>query len=256
MSWFKKLFSRSQESEHADKSQVDDAERRSTTAQKDLSSLRSLTVVEQLGALSIHPSITDQVLAHIRSGGERTPVDELGMNFRLYSNKDGSVNFEMLGRNTMGLHFKPIAYYEVKGSMIEAYVLNEFIRFAKQHSNINSKISVKALTLKENAIIGASSHDMAALAQHLFQKNSGSPAMPLMIENMQYQKVTSNGLNISIQSSAMGALETNLEDEAVEDLADSLLVLYQNRDGLSVHCVDPEYKKLSNLELVGALKGL
>ena len=75
---------------------------------------------------------------------------------------------------------------------------------------------------------------------------------PPTIENMQFEKIYSNGLIISIRSSMMGALETNIEGDEAEEMDDTLLIMYQNNNGISLHTSDSEFYDMQNKGLLTA----
>lgn len=186
--------------------------------------------------------------------GKISPIDKNNMNFRLFTADDGNVNLELLAQNQMGMYFKPIGFFDNKNGEITVTILKEFESdYEKLKSKIKSSISVNILTLKENAFIAAASSDIVSIVKNMINSPKYERDMPLSTENMQFQKANINGLTISVRSSMMGALETNLEDNDYE-LEDSLLVMYQNINGISLHSTDSEFNEMQSKSLLSAFK--
>lgn len=189
----------------------------------------------------------------IGNKGKIFPIDKNSMNFRLFTSDDGNVNLELLAQNQIGMYFKPIGFFDNKSGEITITILKEFESdYEKLKSKIKSTISVNFLTLKENAFIAAASSDIVSIVKSMFNSPKYERGMP-SIENMQFQKTNINGLTISVSSSMMGALETNLEDDDYE-LDDSLLVMYQNNNGISLHSTDSEFNEMQSKSLLSAFK--
>ena len=255
MGWIRKIFGKPNKTgESSDRGDINKTSS-SKKSRRSFMDLEQSPIDVQLASLTVDNWLLKHLDEHLKSGNERSPLDVLGMSMRLYSTNAGTVNLELLGRNSLGLYFKPLAYYTKTGSNFSAHVLHEFYDEAHKHHNLSgSTFTLKSLSLKENALIGSASNDIIPVIRKMFNKGPRVP-MPLMIENMQQEHIVSNGLQISIQTSMMGALETNLDDEKF-NLDEPMLVMYQNRDGITLHCVDSEWDKLQKLELIGAFKGL
>jgi hypothetical protein len=211
-------------------------------------------LTEMLLVLFDKKTIT-KVKDQLKSKTQKIPIDSLNMNFRLFLSKSGNINLELLAQNDLGMYFKPIGFFEMDNNLTVT-LLKEFENSYETHQTLfDNDIQVKYLTLKENAFIAAGSRDIISTITKMFNSPKYNKFLPPSIENFQSEKIVSNGLTINVKTSMMGALETILDDDFYE-LDDSLLIMYQNNNGVSLHSVDNEYNEMVAKDLMSAFKSL
>lgn len=213
--------------------------------------LENLDILGEMLLVFFDDKTKELVKNQFESRNQKIPLDTHDMNFRLYLSNNGSINLELLAQNNLGMYFKPIGFYEMMNGDLQLTILKEFED--TYHKYFRDETNVKFLSLKENAFIAAGSSDVASAVKGMFGSPKYDRHMPPSIENFQSENILSNGLNINIRTSMMGALETNLDDEKYE-IDDSLLIMYQNNNGISLHATDSEYTDMMDRELLSAFK--
>jgi hypothetical protein len=218
--------------------------------------LTNLTITQEMLIVLFDKNTIENVNKQWGKNNTITPINCRGMNFRLFNAEDGNVNLELLAQNEMGMYYKPIGFFEKTNDKLKVTILKEFEQdYENMRNNIKSSIPVNYLTLKENSFIAAASRDIIVVISKMFNDPKYNKFSPPSFENMQFENFISNGLSISVRTSMLGALETNLDDDNFE-LEDSLLVMYQNRDGISLHSTDNEFYDMQSKGLLSAFKGL
>jgi hypothetical protein len=215
---------------------------------------QNLTMTQEMTLLLFNSTTIEKAKNIIGKIGSKVAIDSYGMNFRLFTANDGNVNLELLAQNDIGMYFKPIGFYNNTNRGFSVTVLKEFEEDYKSlKDSINNSILVNFLTIKENAFIAAASKDVLSIVIKMFKSPKYVKFAPPTIGNMQIEKIFSNGLIISISSSMMGSLETNLEGNEAEEIDDTLLIMYQNNDGISLHTTDREFYDMQSKGLLTAL---
>jgi hypothetical protein len=215
---------------------------------------QNLTMTQEMTLLLFNSTTIEKAKNIIGKIGSKVAIDSYGMNFRLFTANDGNVNLELLAQNDIGMYFKPIGFYNNTNRGFAVTVLKEFEEDYKSlKDSINNSILVNFLTIKENAFIAAASKDVLSIVIKMFKSPKYVKFAPPTIGNMQIEKIFSNGLIISISSSMMGSLETNLEGNEAEEIDDTLLIMYQNNDGISLHTTDREFYDMQSKGLLTAL---
>lgn len=216
--------------------------------------------LEQIVRVIYKRSTISKVKELFKSSRTRDHYEEYNINFRIIKTNTKTINLEFFCSNGIQQYYKPVCFFELekKGLLqsdkIHFTILKEFeFNFDAIKSSLKKshRDNTKFLTIKENAFIGACSIETSTLVGSMFNSPEYSK-FALMSGNIQSQNIVSNGLNLNIRSSMMGALEVNLNDDDFE-LEDSLLVMYQNNGGLSIHSNDEVYHRLTNLKLLSAL---
>ncbi len=189
---------------------------------------------------------------------QKVPVDTKDISFRLFLSESNNVNLELLGRDDYGFYFKPIGYYTFDnfGEIKNIYILKEFENaYESIKSSIDNKLIglVKFLSLEENTYIGLCSRETSNLAKQMFNSPKYDMMNHMFLDKFQVQNIFSNGLTIQVRTSMMGALEAGLNDDNFE-LEEDTFVMYQNNDGISLHCQEQTYMDLYNKSLLGAFK--
>lgn len=189
---------------------------------------------------------------------QKVPVDTKDISYRLFLSERGNVNLELMSRDDYGYYFKPIGYYTFNnlGNIENIYILKEFENaFKSIKSNIEDEIiqKVNFLSLEENTYIGLCSRETSNLVKQMFNSPKYDMMNHMFPDKFQVQNILSNGLTIQVRTSMMGALEAGLNDENYE-LEEDTFVMYQNNDGISLHCQEQAYMDLYNKGLLGAFK--
>ena len=69
----------------------------------------------------------------------------------------------------------------------------------------------------------------------------------------QVQNLLLNNLQVQVKTSMMGALEAIFVDNN-DDFQEEYLIMFQNKDGISIHCSENTYNKMNNRSLLSIFK--
>lgn len=217
-----------------------------------------MEILDQMMQILFKTDTIKKAMAQYQKKTQKIPIDNHNMNFRLFLSDKGSINLELLSKDNYGYYFKPIGYYtfDNSGNIENIYVLKEF---ENAYKNIKSKIENKYikivcfLSLEENTYIGLCSRATSNLVKEMFN----SPEYDIMNHRFphkfQAQNIHSNGLRVQVKTSMMGAFEAGLNDDNFE-LENDVFMIYQNNDGISLHCKERTYQDLYTKSLLGAFK--
>lgn len=192
------------------------------------------------------------------TNAEEQSIDTNQISFRLYLSKKGNINLEFMGQDQFGYYFKPIGFYTFSGdNKIESiFILKEFEEsYEEIESNISEDLKkiVKFLSLEENTYIAMCSRETSNVVRNMFDSPKYGVMNHMLPSKFQVENIMSNGLQILIKTSMMGALEANLNDDENE-LDEEVIVMFQKNNGISMHCQEPMYHKLFEMGLFSALK--
>lgn len=192
----------------------------------------------------------------IQNRREKVPVDSQNISFRLFLAPDGNINLEIMMRDDFGMYFKPVGFYTFSnGSMKSIHILKEFEEpYSKIKSTLPNNLTaiVKTLTLEENGYIAMASREVGNTVRKMFKSPNYSSFNHINPAKFQNERLISNGLGVLVRTSMAGALEANLIDD--EDLEEDIFVMYQNNNGISVHCTEDIYSQLMSKSLLSIFK--
>jgi len=218
-----------------------------------------MTPTQEMISVLFEKDTLEKTKAQFKSGAEKTPIDSRDMSFRLFKTNYGNINLEMLCRDTSGMYFKPIGFYEFeKGGFLSSEnltvtVLNEFKNDFESVSGINpSNINVKFMNIRESGIISAFSRETVEKVKEMYQlKANGLPQSVIdqigpfpHLHAMQFDKsLNSNGLDIDLLFSMDGFPQCFLDDKyGVEG---AIGVYLKNQNGFSLN---PTVEHKSNFD--------
>jgi len=217
-----------------------------------------MEMLKEMTQVLFRTETIDKALNQFKTKAQKVPVDAVDISYRLFLSERGNVNLELMGRDDYGFYFKPIGYYVFNdfGDIESIYILKEFEdAFEGIKSNIDIKLVelVQFLSLEENTYIGLCSRETINLVKQMFNSPKYDMMNHMSPDKFQVQRILSNGLTIQVRTSMMGALEAGLNDDNFE-LEEDVFVIYQNNDGISLHCQEQTYIDLYNKSLLGAFK--
>lgn len=177
-----------------------------------------------------------------------------GITYNLRLSNLGNINLEFEVRDDYGVYNKIIGFYNFnsKGELESIHILKEFENVyedIKGEVNFNFNNIVKYLTLEENGYISVCSREVINTVKSMFNSPKYSPNNHLSINTFQFENLVSNGLNVEVKTSMMGALEASL-DESDEELYDVLVMFQKNGLDISIHCLEDVYSKLIEMKLL------
>lgn len=181
-----------------------------------------------------------------------------GFDFRLLKAPAGNINLEVLLQDQFGSYFKPIGYYDfgTTSEVLQICLVNEFLEAFKQiRSNIDIDLSEKARTLNllDNVFIALGSREVGNTIKAMFNSPNYSPYNHMDISKFQVQNLLINNLEIQVKTSMMGALEAIFVDNN-DDFQEEYLIMFQNKDGITIHCTEDAYNKMNNRSLLSIFK--
>lgn len=178
------------------------------------------------------------------NNGKISPVDLFDLNFRIYKNRKGLYNFELLVFDNDGAYFKPIGFYKITEESlyteesISVTILGEFEESYKQNNFHNEKISkVAFLTPIVNGLIASCFPDTLNYTKISFTNGDD-------------QYFTSNGVELELIVAFDGNRQLFLDD--VYGVRGALIV-YKNNGQISVNPVinhTDTFNELQELELL------
>lgn len=224
---------------------------RKTKKKQPLSKPRAnLTITQEMVSTFLNADTVEKAKGIISKRGAKVPIDSENISFRLIGAKDGNVNFEVMIKNELGLYFKPIGFFTNENEFT-AYIVKEFekdFEYLKDYLKID--LPVKPLSIQENGYIAVASKEVFQLVQNLFNSPEYDEFALVLNRNRQYEEIIYNGLTISIKTSMMGSLEANIEGDDAELMEDSLLAMFQNDEGISLHTTEEVFYDMKNKELL------
>lgn len=217
-----------------------------------------MDILKEMVTALFQKETIEKALNQNQSKTEKVPVDTKDISFRLFMSQKGNINLEFMGRDEYGYYFKPIGFYTFngQGNLEVVYVLKEFEEtFENIKADLDSKLTqiVKFLSLEENTYVGLCSRETSNVVKKMFNSPEYDTMNHMSPDGFQVQNILSNGLKIQVRTSMMGALEAGLNDENYE-LEEDVFVMYQNNDGISLHCQEQTYMDLHQKSLFGAFK--
>jgi len=217
-----------------------------------------MEILKEITQVLFQSDTIDKATNQFQTKTQKVPVDTKEISFRLFLSESDNVNLELMGRDDYGFYFKPIGYYSFdnSGNIKNIYILKEFENaYESIKSSIDNKLIglVKYLSLEENTYIGICSRETSNLVKQMFNSPKYDMMNHMSPDRFQVQNILSNGLTIQIKTSMMGALEAGLNDDNFE-LEEDTFVMYQNNNGISLHCQEQTYMDLYNKSLLGAFK--
>lgn len=183
-----------------------------------------------------------------------------GFDFRLLKAPAENINLEVYMQDEYGSYYKPIGYYDfdLYTTIQHICLLNEFLEPFKQiHSKIDSQLSEKAraLTLIDNVFIALASRESGNTARTMFNSPHYSPSNHLDRNKFQVQNLLLNNLEVQVKTSMMGAIEAVFVDNN-NDFQEEFLVMFQNNNGISIHCSEDSYNKMNDKSLLSIFKSI
>ncbi len=189
-----------------------------------------------------------------KSSGKLLPIDYEDITFRLRKTNTGSVNLELFVQDQYGMYFKPIGFYEFGGfwgNVQRIYILKEFEEtFIKIKGKLNNIDKVKYLSLLQNVYIALGSVEVGRTVTKMFNSPNYSENNYLDFSKRQIERLLVNGLKIVVKTSLGGALEAVYEDDNNYFNGEDMLVMFQNYNGISIHCSEKEYQNMMNKKLL------
>ncbi|MBN8623568.1 MAG: hypothetical protein J0L47_10670 [Flavobacteriales bacterium] len=181
-----------------------------------------------------------------------------GFDFRLLKAPAGNINLEVFLQDQFGNYYKPIGYYDfgTTNDILQICILNEFLEAFKQiYPNIDSDLSEKARTLNllDNVFIALGSREVGNTVKEMFNSPNYSPYNHMDRTKFQVQNLLLNNLQVQVKTSMMGALEAIFVDNN-DDFQEEYLIMFQNKDGISIHCSENTYNKMNNRSLLSIFK--
>ncbi|MGB5983340.1 MAG: hypothetical protein WBG46_14455 [Nonlabens sp.] len=188
-----------------------------------------MTPTQEMVSVLFEKDTLEKAKAQFKSRAEKTPIDGRDMSFRLFKTKYGNINLEMLCRDSKGMYFKPIGYYEFeKGGLLSSgnltvTVLNEFKDDYNSVGEINpTNTEVKFMNIRQSGIIAAFSKETFNAAQEMYaeKENSSYQSYTTLLSNYrpnndaQYDKrIQSNGLIVELFFCEKGYPQSFLDDK-------------------------------------------
>jgi len=217
-----------------------------------------MEILKEITQVLFQNETIEKAIKQFQTKSQKIPVDTENVSFRLFLTPRGSINLELMGRDECGYYFKPVGYYTFNNQgVIEAiYILKEYSSaFESVKLGIDNQLTnlVKPLSLEEDTYIGLCSRETSNLVKKMFNSPKYDTMNHMFPNKFQIQNIQSNGLNIRVKTSMMGALEAGLNDGNYE-LEEDIFVMYQNNDGISLHCQEQTYIDLHAKSLLGAFK--
>lgn len=207
-------------------------------------------MIDQLTKTLFENKTLDVLIKCIKENRVIASFELFDLDFRLYKNKNGFYNFELLAFDDKGAYFKPIGFYQiVKGGLfskdkIYLTILGEFESSYKQNKLSNERIiEVKLLDSVTNGLIASCSSEAIQSVQTSF-----------LTGNDQFFR--SNGLELELIVAFDGNPQLYLDDRyGVEDP----LIVYVNSNSLAINPTvkySSKFRELQQLELFTAFKRL
>lgn len=206
-------------------------------------------MIDQLTKALFEHQTIDTLIKCIKDDTRISSVELFDLDFRLYKNKKGLYNLEVLIFDDKGAYFKPIGYYEIikKGwfsrNKITLTILREFeLSFEKNNFYNNRIFEVKFLDIQSNGLIAGCSFEIINSLQRSFSTR-------------QDQFLISNGLNLELIIALDGNPQLYLDDRY--GIEGALIVYVNNNNGLGINPAikyTSKFKELEQLELFTAFK--
>lgn len=181
-----------------------------------------------------------------------------GFDFRLLKAPAGNINLEVFMQDQYGSYYKPIGYYDfdTNNNILQICLLNEFLEPFKQiRSQVDKDLSEKARTLNllDNVFIALGSREVGNTVKAMFNSPNYSADNHMDRTKFQVQNLLLNNLEVQIKTSMMGALEAVFVDNN-DDFQEEYLVMFQNRDGITIHCSEDAYNRMNRKSLLSIFK--
>lgn len=211
-------------------------------------------ILEEIISVLFQPETISKAEEQNQNFRERVPIDTPQISFRLFRAPAKNINLEIMMQDKYGMYFKPVGYYLFDNTGLKNIIVLK--EFEEAHSNIkntiDSKIAnrVKYLSMEENGYIALASREVANTIKEMFHSSEYSPFNHLDASKFQVRNLLLNGLKVQVRTSMMGSLEANLNEDTDEDI----FVMYQNNNGISVHCSEEPYNLMMQRSLLGAFK--
>lgn len=193
------------------------------------------------------------------STANQTNISQNGFDFRLFKAPAGNINLEVFMQDEYGMYYKPIGYYDfgTTNEILEICLLNEFLEPFKQiRSKLDSDLSERARTLNllYNVFIALGSREVGNVVRTMFNSPKYSRG-PINSNNFQMQRLFINNIDVEVKTSMMGAIEAVFLDEN-SAFDEEFLVMFQNNNGITIHCAEVAYNKMNNKSLLSVFKSI
>lgn len=232
-----------------------------------------MTAVQEMVSVLFDNETISKVKQQFKAGNQKVPIDSRNMNFRLFKRNYGNITLELLCRDSSGIYFKPIGYYEFeKGGFfssgkLSATILKEFeddyIELKKSNNLDDHGIKVNLMDMKESGLIAAFSREAIENIKVMYKQKKQGVSQEVAdligpfphLHAMQFDKsIMSNGLKIDLLFSMDGFPQSYLDDEY--EIEGGFGAYFQDEKGLEASPTVEHKENYDRFHKMGLLSGL